>query len=167
MHGRGGTLLAQWPYDALETLSAPDDVLRLGRAGNPVLARLEVTRRAIGRRHRRALAARRPQRHRVERRLRTKVILWSVAATVSLLLVAIFGVPLHRDRARAAGALLRSSAGSAPRSSTGAHDARHRQRRHRRSNAAAAEREAAGRAAFDKLMGELETAAGLPIAAQA
>src|SRR6266478_951179 len=37
-----GSVLAQWPYDQLETLSSPDDVLRLGRAGSPVLARLEV-----------------------------------------------------------------------------------------------------------------------------
>ena len=47
-----GGVLAEWPYDQLETLSAPDDVLRLGRAGNPVLARLEGQGRKIGGCHR-------------------------------------------------------------------------------------------------------------------
>src|SRR5436305_13806317 len=42
IHAADGTVFAEWPYDTLETLSAPDDVLRLGKAGNPVLARLEV-----------------------------------------------------------------------------------------------------------------------------
>ena len=37
-----GTVLAEWPYDRLEHLSAPDGMLRLGKADNPVLARLEV-----------------------------------------------------------------------------------------------------------------------------
>ena len=37
-----GRVLAEWPYDQLEPLSSPDDVLRLGRAGSPALARLEV-----------------------------------------------------------------------------------------------------------------------------
>jgi len=32
VHGTDGKLFAEWPFDALESLSAPDDVLRLGRA---------------------------------------------------------------------------------------------------------------------------------------
>ena len=42
MHAGDGSVLAEWPYDALETLSAPQGLLRLGMAGNPVLARLEI-----------------------------------------------------------------------------------------------------------------------------
>jgi Peptidase family M48 len=37
-----GSTVAEWPYDEIETLSAPEGVLRIGRARNPVLARLEV-----------------------------------------------------------------------------------------------------------------------------
>ena len=32
--GRDGRLLAEWPYDEIEGLAAPDNVLRLGRRGN-------------------------------------------------------------------------------------------------------------------------------------
>src|SRR5262249_55977316 len=38
-----GYLLARWPYGHLERLSAHDGLLRLGRAGSPVLARLEIS----------------------------------------------------------------------------------------------------------------------------
>src|SRR5262245_66022171 len=37
-----GDLLARWPYGDLEHLSAHDGMLRLGRADNPVLERLEI-----------------------------------------------------------------------------------------------------------------------------
>src|SRR5258705_8123025 len=37
-----GSVLAQWPYGELQALSAPDDLLRVGRAGSPLLERLEV-----------------------------------------------------------------------------------------------------------------------------
>ena len=37
-----GTVLAEWRYDELETVPAPEGMLRLGQAGSPVLARLEV-----------------------------------------------------------------------------------------------------------------------------
>jgi Zn-dependent protease with chaperone function len=87
-----GHVLAEWPYDELEHLSAPDHMLRVGRLGSPVLARLEV--------HDPTLAAALDE-HAVtvdrtgasERRGRLKVVFWSVAATVSLVLVAIFGIP--------------------------------------------------------------------------
>jgi len=41
MHAGDGSVLAEWPYDALETHSAPQGLLRLGTAGT-VLARLEI-----------------------------------------------------------------------------------------------------------------------------
>ena len=37
VHGVDGRVLAQWPYDELETLSSPDNVMRLGRARDAVI----------------------------------------------------------------------------------------------------------------------------------
>src|SRR3954467_13526966 len=37
-----GAVLAQWQYSEIESLSAPDHVLRLALARSPVLARLEI-----------------------------------------------------------------------------------------------------------------------------
>lgn len=92
-----GTLLAEWPYAKLRAGSAPDGVLRLIRNGNPVLARLEVRDpeliAAIDR-----LADTLDQSGKTERRNRKKVVAWSFAATVSLVLVAIFGVPALVER---------------------------------------------------------------------
>ena len=42
-----GAVLAEWRYDELETVPAPEGILRLGQAGSPVLARLEVRDRAL------------------------------------------------------------------------------------------------------------------------
>jgi hypothetical protein len=44
LHIRGpdGAPIATWPYDSLRSMSAPDDILRLGRADDPSLARLEI-----------------------------------------------------------------------------------------------------------------------------
>src|SRR5260370_11539217 len=92
MHGADGSVLAEWPYDQLETLSSPDDVLRLGKAGNAVLARLEIKDPQLAMAiDERSMPVDRTGR--IERRLRAKVIFWSVAATASLLLVAVVGVP--------------------------------------------------------------------------
>ena len=93
-----GTQLAQWPYNELQHLSAPEDVLRLGRVNNPVLARLEVRDPALA-----AvideLAGTVDRTGRTERRARKRVVFWAVAATVSLILVGIFGVPALVERA--------------------------------------------------------------------
>ncbi len=155
-----GTILAEWGYDELETLSSPDDVLRLGRAGNPVLARLELKdpqlAAAIDER-----SAPVDRTGRIERRLRDKVIFWSVAATLSLLLVAILGVP------RLASALtplvpyaLERKLGAAV-----ATQARASLDDHRTGTVfecGNAQNEQAGRAAFDRLLEQIEAAASLP-----
>jgi hypothetical protein len=92
VHGPDGKLFAEWPFDALESLSAPDDVLRLGRAHNPVLARLEIRDpQLIAALDQRSALVDRS--HRIERRLRGRVIFWSIVATASLVLVAIVGMP--------------------------------------------------------------------------
>ena len=72
-------------------------MLRLGQAGNPILARLEIRdprlATAID-----ELSTPIDRSGRVERRDRAKVIGWSIAATVSLMLVAVFGVPEMANR---------------------------------------------------------------------
>jgi Zn-dependent protease with chaperone function len=85
--------LARWPYDELEEIAAPEGVLRLGRAGSKQLARLEVRDAAL------AAAiddASVPvdRSGATERRSRNKIIGWSIAAVVSLVLGAVFGIPL-------------------------------------------------------------------------
>ena len=77
-------MLVRWPYNELDHLAAPHGILRLGRAGAPRLARLEVRDPAL-------IAAIDDASVPVdrsgaaERRGRTKVIVWSLVATVSLL----------------------------------------------------------------------------------
>ena len=157
---RDGQALAEWPYDQLETIASPDDVLRLGRAGSPVLARLDIRDPQ--------LAAAVDERSLpvdltggVERRMRAKVVVWSLVATVSLVSVAILGVPrlatqltplvpygLERKLGMAIDAQARASLDS--RHSGAGFECGH------------AVKEKAGRAAFDKLMGQIESAAGLP-----
>src|SRR5215510_4458963 len=92
-----GHLLARWRYAELEHLSAPDGMLRLGRLGNPVLARLEIRDPALA-----AaiddLAVTVDRTGATERRGRTKVVAWTIAAVLSLVLVGIFGVPAIADR---------------------------------------------------------------------
>ena len=156
-----GTVLAEWPYDRLEHLSAPDDVLRLGKIGNPVLARLEVRDPLLAAAiDERSLPIDRSGRN--ERRMRTKVIVWSLAATASLVLVAVWGVPLIADRLaplvpypveRKLGAAIEKEVRASL-------DPGHANAAFECGNTA---KEKPGRAAFDKLMSQIETAAGAPI----
>jgi Zn-dependent protease with chaperone function len=161
VHGVEGRVLAQWPYDELETLSSPDDVMRLGRARNTVLARLEIMDPQLaGAIDDRSLPVDRTGR--IERRLRTKVILWSLAATASLILVAVVGMPLiatkltplvpyaiERRLGTAIDAQTRVSFGEGNRSGAPL-------------DCGTAEKEQAGRMAFEKLTRQMEMAAGLP-----
>ncbi|MGB9365240.1 MAG: M48 family metallopeptidase [Xanthobacteraceae bacterium] len=90
-------ILARWPYDELDHLAAPHGMLRVGRIGAPRLARLEVRDPAL-------IAAIDDASVPVdrsgaaERRSRTKVVVWSLVATVSLLLAAVYGVPALADK---------------------------------------------------------------------
>jgi len=95
--GNDGRILAQWPYNEIEGLPAPAKVLRLGRRGSAVLARLEVTDPAIAAEiDRRAKHVDRTGAR--QRRQRWSVVGWTVTATLSLLAVAYFGVPAIADR---------------------------------------------------------------------
>jgi Zn-dependent protease with chaperone function len=92
-----GHLLARWPYADLEHLSAPEGLLRLGQRGSTALARLEVRDAALAAAiDERAVTVDRTGA--TERRGRAKVVAWSVAAVISLVLVGVFGVPMIADR---------------------------------------------------------------------
>jgi len=156
-----GTLIAEWPYSEVEAMSAPDNVLRLGRIGNPVLARIEIRDPALASiidDH----AIRVDRTGMTERRTRRRVAFWSIAATISLVLVAVFGLPALVERltpliplsvehqfGRAIDAQVRAmldtGGGSKP------------------FECGTADSEKAGRAAFDKMLGKMHTASGLPI----
>jgi Zn-dependent protease with chaperone function len=97
IRGADGTPIADWPYAELRAQTAPDDVMRLRRIGGPELARLEIRDPALTAEiDRRADGLDRTGT--AERRVHKRVVLWSVAATISLVLVAIFGVPALSDR---------------------------------------------------------------------
>jgi Zn-dependent protease with chaperone function len=92
-----GRLLAEWPYEEIEGLPAPDNVLRLGRHGDAVLARLEIFDTAFAA----AVDARAANVDRsggMQHRQRLAVVALSMGAVASLLLVAWFGVPALATR---------------------------------------------------------------------
>jgi len=159
-----GRVLAQWPYAELESLSAPDRLLRLGRRHSKLLARLEVRdpaliaaidERAEGIDRTGALA----------RRQRGGVIAWTLAATASLVLVAWFGVPVIAEKlAPLIPAGLERKLGAAVDMQTRAMlDTRNAGAGFECGHAA---NERTGRAAFDKLIARLAPQAGLPIPPQ-
>jgi hypothetical protein len=92
-----GHLLARWPYGELEHLSAHEGMLRLGRVGSATLARLEVHDPALAAAID-EMAATVDRSGATERRGRTKVIGWSIAAVVSFVLFGVYGVPALADR---------------------------------------------------------------------
>jgi Zn-dependent protease with chaperone function len=90
-------LLDEWLYAELRRQAAPDGVLRLGRHGETLLARLEVRDAALAA----AIEDRAVTLDRggsAERKLRRKVVILSLAAVVSLIFTAIIGVPLLATR---------------------------------------------------------------------
>jgi len=150
----------EWPYDEIESLAAPDNVLRLGRRGSAALERLEILDPAFAA----AIDARASHVDRAgarQRRQRASVIGWSVVATISLLLVAYFGVPAIAERLaphipavidrKLGDAVNMQVRGILDTRSTGA-----------AFECGAADVEKPGRAALDKLVRRLETAAALP-----
>jgi len=160
----GGQLLARWPYAEIEELAAPDGLLRLGRRGNSVLARLDVRDPALA-----AaiddLALGVDRTGTIQRRGRRRVIFWSLAATLSLVLAAVFGVPALADL------MAPLVPQGAERRLGAAVDRQVRAmldpgRNGRPFECGKAESELPGRAAFDRLMARLEGAAGLPIPLQ-
>jgi Zn-dependent protease with chaperone function len=161
VRGADGALLAEWPYGEIEALAAPEGMLRLGKPADPVLARLEI--------HDPKLAAAIDELSipvdrsgATERRLRRRVLAWSLAAAVSLVLVAVIGVPELATR------MTPLVPYAAERKFGAVVNAQIRQQLDSRKMGAAfqcgaSEREQPGRAAFAKLVGEIEAAAALPL----
>lgn len=155
-----GQLLAEWPYQEIEELSAPTKMLRLGRRGNAALERLEILDPAFAA----AVDARAAYVDRsglLRRRQRLNVIGWSVIATVSLVLVAWFGVPAIAGRLAPVlpPALDRRLGDAVDMQVRATLDTRHAGAAFECGIAAS---EKAGRAALDKIVHRLEAAAALP-----
>jgi Zn-dependent protease with chaperone function len=90
-------LLDEWLYAELRRQAAPDGMLRLGRNGETLLARLEIRDAALAS----AIEDRAVTLDRggaAERKLRREVVILSLAAVVSLIFTAIIGVPVLATR---------------------------------------------------------------------
>ena len=160
---QGGALLAQWRFADISPMATPAGVLRVGLANAMAAARLEIHDQALAA----ALLARTKPTDRTgltDRRTRVKVVAFSLAAIVTLVGGAIWGVPLLADRIaphlpvalemrlgdaidmQVRQALDTSTDGKPFECGTG--------------DAAPT---VAARAAFERLVGRLEGAAGLPL----
>ncbi|HWV41570.1 M48 family metallopeptidase [Pseudorhodoplanes sp.] len=94
---RAGELIDQWPYPRLKHLSAPAHIFRIGLRKSPTLARLEIADQDMA--HAIDLACPDIDRTGVSaRKARRKAIALSFMAAVSLLAVAVYGVPAIADR---------------------------------------------------------------------
>ena len=90
-------LVDEWNYADLRGRSAPAGTLRLGRRGQEALARVVVHDAALAS----AIEERAPSLDRggaADRALRRRVVVLSVAAIVSLVLTAVFGMPVLANR---------------------------------------------------------------------
>lgn len=156
-----GRLIANWPYDEIDELNAPTDVLRLGRRHDPALARLEVFDAPLA--HAIDLHAEYVDRSgALHRRQRLNVIRWTVVATFALVAVSYWGVPAIADRLAPAVPL------TVERRMGEAVNMQVRNQLDTRNAGAAFEcgngtGEKAGRAALDKIIKRLEGAADLKL----
>ena len=156
----GRHLLDEWLYAELRRQAAPDGVLRLGRHGETLLARLEVRDSALAA----AIEDRAVTLDRggaAERRLRRKVVILSLAAVVSLIFTAIIGVPVLATRVTPLVPIaFEQKLGNAVDSQIRATlDTKHLGAGFVCGSGANG---AAGQAALDKLVGRLKAAAALP-----
>lgn len=93
----GGAVLAEWRYTDLRQQDAPSGSLRLAAANGPELARLEIADPVLAA----EILRRSPTIHkaaRANRSAKVQVVGWSVAAAISLILTAVYLVPLAADR---------------------------------------------------------------------
>jgi predicted Zn-dependent protease len=161
VRGADGSLLAEWPFAELESHAARTDLLRLGRAGSSVLARLEIRDPALcGQIERQAPNLDRGGAR--ARRTHARVVGWSIAAAVSLVVTAVFAVPqiaaqlaplvpasLERRLGSAVEAQVRSMLDA--KQADGAFECGQK------------DAERAGSAALAKMVSRLESAAALPV----
>lgn len=164
IRGADGAALDEWSYPRMKHMSAPEHVFRIGLRGTSSLARLEVTDQDVA--HEIDLAC--PDIDRTganARAQRRQAIAWSFLAAMSLLLVGAYGVPAITDRlaplipqglerrlGAAADMQVRAMLDDGP--------------EERPFECGRAPVEKAGEAAFEKLMNQLRTAAGIRIPLQ-
>ena len=157
----GDGVLDQWAYADLQRMAAPEGVLRLGRRGETLLARLEIRDPAMID----AVEARAEALDRggaLERQLRRKIVALGFAAAASLIVTAIFGLPALANRIVPLVPLaVEHKLGNAiDRNVRASLDSKHLGTGFACGDAPG---EAGGRAALDKLVAKLEAAAALPI----
>lgn len=158
--GADRRVLDEWTYADLRRLSAPDGVLRLGRRGETLLARLEIRDEGlIAAIEDRAVTLDRGGA--AERRLRRKVVTFSLAAIASLFVTAVFGVPALTSRLMPYIPLsVEQKLGNAVDKQVAASLDTHHLGAAFACGGGAGETQ--GRAALDKLVGELAATAALP-----
>lgn len=159
--GPQGGLLAAWRLNEIVPLATPAGILRIAQAKSRVAARLEIRDQAFAS----ALAERAKAFDRsglTDGRTRAKVVVWSILAIASFMACAIWGVPVLAERIAPrlpvsveqhlgvaidvqVRRLLNSGAGGKP------------------LECGTTPQQQAGRAAFDKLIAQLEGAADLPL----
>src|SRR5271163_2812201 len=152
--------LDEWSYAELRRQSAPDGVLRLGRSGETLLARLEIRDPAlVAAIEDRAVTLDRGGA--AERRLRRKIVGLSLAAAASLIVTAIFGLPVLASRVIPFVPLTveRKLGDAVDKEIRSALDTQHLGAAFLCGNGLG---EAQGHAALDKLVGILAAAAALP-----
>lgn len=88
--------MARWAYDDIRRVDSPSGRLRLSCQTAPALARLEIRDAALAT----ELTSRcaKLDDHHLGRRGVARIVFWSLAATASIILVVLFGVPLAADR---------------------------------------------------------------------
>jgi Zn-dependent protease with chaperone function len=91
-----GTLLVRWAYDDIRQADSPAGVLRLSCLSAPSLARLEIRDPALTA----ELTSRctRLGENRTDGRAIVKIVGWSLAAVISIVVVVLFAIPLAADR---------------------------------------------------------------------
>jgi Zn-dependent protease with chaperone function len=154
-------VLDEWAYGELRRMSSPEGVLRLGRRGETLLARLEIRAPAFAA----AVEDRAEALDRggaAERLLRRKVVALSFAAAASLVVTAVFGLPALASRIIPFVPLaVEHKLGEAiDRNVRATLDTQHLGAAFACGSAAG---ETAGRAALDRLVGKLAAVAALPL----
>src|SRR5687767_8779008 len=88
--------VARWAYDDIRRADSPSGTLRLSCQTAPALARLEIRDAALAT----ELTSRcaKLDDHHLGRRGVARIVFWSLAATASIVLIVLFGVPLAADR---------------------------------------------------------------------
>jgi Zn-dependent protease with chaperone function len=155
-----GEALAEWRYGELATYSAPDGMLRVGLTTSP--ARLEIRDGDLAAAFT-ARAGRIPQLGAVTPRTRLKVVGWNLAGVAAALLVAMFGVPPMAARTAPLVPLgVEQWLGGSVESQQRAELARSQH-----DECGQGPNGQASRAAFDKLVRQLEDVAALPLPVRA